>query len=76
MADEKKKRTIDERLDALVINLELLWHSVQTHALQIKQQTANIDKLVAVTNQDAIAIRSLARIAEAYEGRIKGLEGG
>jgi hypothetical protein len=74
MAEENgRKRTIDERLDALTMNLELLWHSVQQqttniekHDAQIKQQTANIDKLVVVTNQDADAIRRLAHIAEAH----------
>jgi hypothetical protein len=32
--------------------------------------------LVAVTNEDATAIRTLARIADAHERRIADLEGG
>jgi ABC-type transporter Mla subunit MlaD len=43
---------------------------------RIAAQTANIDKLVKVTNEDAIAIRSLARIADAHESRLDRLEGG
>ena len=56
------KRNIDERIDALTMNLELLSHSVQ--------------KLVEVTNEDATALRTLARIAEAHEARIADLENG
>lgn len=41
----------------------------------VAAQTANIDKLVRVTNEDATAIRTLARIADAHEQRIAGLKG-
>jgi hypothetical protein len=43
---------------------------------RIAAQTANIDTLVKVTNEDAIAIRTLARIADARESRLDRLEGG
>jgi hypothetical protein len=68
---------------------EFLRQSIESHDRQIGElteglaslketvaaQTANIDKLVRVTNEDAIAIRTLARIADAHEQRIVGLEG-
>ncbi len=43
---------------------------------QIAAQTANIDKLVEVTNQDATAIRQLAVIAHRHEQRLDNLDGG
>jgi hypothetical protein len=43
---------------------------------QIAAQTANINKLVEVTNQDATAIRQLAAIAQRHEERLDDLEGG
>ena len=43
---------------------------------QISAQTANIDKLVEVTNQDATAIRQLAAIAQRHEQRLDNLDGG
>jgi len=38
--------------------------------------TANINKLVEVTNQDATAIRQLAAIARRHEPRLDNLDGG
>jgi ABC-type transporter Mla subunit MlaD len=70
------KRSIDERIDALTMNLELLSHSVEAHDRQIDKLTDALAKLVAVTNEDATAIRTLARIADAHERRIADLEGG
>ncbi|MGD1072592.1 MAG: hypothetical protein ABSB15_20905 [Bryobacteraceae bacterium] len=75
MADNGK-RSIDERIDALTMNLELLSHSVEAHDRQIDKLTDALAKLVAVTNEDATAIRTLARIADAHERRIADLEGG
>lgn len=43
---------------------------------QIAAQTANINKLVEVTNQDAAAIRQLAAIAQRHEQRLDNLDGG
>jgi hypothetical protein len=59
--------TIDERIEFLV-------QSSESHDRQIGELTDAITKLVAVTNQDATAIRTLARIAEAPEKRISNLE--
>ena len=52
--------TIDERIAFLV-------QSSESHDRQIGELTDAITKLVAVTNEDATAIRTLARIAEAHE---------
>lgn len=79
--------TIDERLEALTMNLELMSHSAEANARQIEAQieahdrqieklTDAVTKLVGVSNEDATAIRTLARIADLHEKRITGLEGG
>jgi ABC-type transporter Mla subunit MlaD len=43
---------------------------------RVNAQTANIDKLVGMSNRDAVDIAALARIAESHENRISDLEGG
>jgi hypothetical protein len=55
--------TIDERIGFLV-------QSSESHDRQIGELTDAITKLVAVTNEGATAIRTLARIAETHEKRI------
>ena len=70
------KRNIDERLDALTMNLELMSHANEAQDRRIDKLTASIEKLVEVSNRDAIDISALARIAEAHEHRIDRLEGG
>jgi hypothetical protein len=77
------KRSIDERLDALTMNLELMSHANEAQDRRNEAQdrridklTASIEKLVEVSNRDAIDIAALARIAEAHEHRIDRLEGG
>lgn len=69
--------------------MEFLRQSIESHDRQIgelieqiaklggkvDQQASNIDKLVEVTNQDATAIRTLARVADAHERRLRDLEG-
>jgi hypothetical protein len=60
--------TIEERV-------EFLMQSIESHDRQIGDITDAINKLVAVTNQDATAIRTLARIADAHEQRIANIEG-
>jgi hypothetical protein len=63
--------------------MEFLKQSIASHDRQIGEltdrlaaQTANIDKLVEVTNRDATAIRQLAAIALRHEERLDNLEGG
>jgi hypothetical protein len=59
--------TVDQRIEFLV-------QSSESHDRQIGELTKAIGKLVTVTNEDATAIRTLARIAEAHEKRISNLE--
>ena len=77
MADENgKKKTIDERLEALTMNLELVSHANEAQDRRIDRLTASIEKLVEVSNRDAVDIGALARIAESHEHRLENLEGG
>lgn len=60
--------------------IEFLIQSSESHDRLIGELTANMARLVEVTNvevtnQDATAIRTLARIAEIHEHRLNGLEG-
>ena len=62
--------------------IEFLKQSIESHDRQIGEITGqiaelkeSIQKLVDVTNQDATAIRTLARIADIHEKRISDLEG-
>ena len=73
--DNNKPRSIDERIDALTMNLELLSHDVQELVTASKQQGENIDKLLAASERDGQSIRALARIAEIHEHRISAIEG-
>lgn len=73
--------TMEERM-------EFLTQSIESHDRQIGELTEQVNrlgdkidknadaiaKLVAVTNDDATAIRALVRIAEAHEARIANLE--
>lgn len=52
---------IDERLEAITMNLELVSHE--------------IENLKAMAQQDGENIRALARIAEIHERRLPQLEG-
>jgi len=60
--------TIEERI-------EFLMQSIESHDRQIGDITDAINKLVAVTNQDATTLRTLARIADAHDQRIQDIEG-
>jgi hypothetical protein len=71
-----KKRSIDERLDALTMNLELTSHANEAQDRRIEKLTASVEKLVEVSNRDAVDTSALARIAEAHEHRLENLEGG
>jgi len=61
--------TIDERIEALTMNLELFSH-------QQEAQGKRIEMLISVAEKDAENIRALARIAESHERRLTELEGG
>jgi hypothetical protein len=58
---------IDERIQALTMNLELAYREMEA-------QGGKIDKLLEVARQDGENIRELARIAEIHERRLTDLE--
>jgi hypothetical protein len=78
-ANGSEKKSIDERLDALTMNLELVWHTTEERGRQtdvrMDKLMAAVEKLVEVSNRDAIDIAALARIAESHERRLENLEG-
>ena len=59
--------TIDQRIEFLV-------QSIESHDRQIGELTDAITKLVAVTNEDATAIRTLAGLPRPTKKRISQLE--
>jgi len=59
---------IDERLEALTMNLELAHRDIQ-------DLRATVDQLVVAVRQDGENIRALARIAELHHERLERLEG-
>lgn len=61
--------TIDERIEALTMNLELISHQQET-------QGKRIEMLITVAEKDGENIRALARIAEVHERRLTDLEDG
>ena len=67
MPDNKPTPNIDERLQAIAMNLELFWHDMQEVRAAQKEDTENIRALNVIVQQDAENIRALARIAEIHE---------
>ena len=59
---------IDERLEALVMNGELLMR-------EIEGLKSSVETLRATAEEDGRSIRALARIAEIHEHRLTELEG-
>ena len=55
----RPKRSIDERIDALTMNLEILTHDVESLRLTSAE-------LLATSKQDAENIRALVRVAEIH----------
>jgi ABC-type transporter Mla subunit MlaD len=68
--------TLVSRVDILVSEMDNLVSQMNNLVSQTSVLTGNVQKLVDVSNQDATAIRALARIAETHEQRISRLEGG
>jgi len=60
--------SIDERLEALAMNLELLHRDLQDLRVQV-------DRIVVASQQDGEKIRALVRIAEIHERRLTHLPG-
>jgi len=59
--------TIDERIEALTMNLELAFRDIH----ELKEVTYQLKELA---HEDGENIRALARTAEAHEKRIEHLE--
>jgi hypothetical protein len=55
---------------------EQMERTIEFLTQQAGDQSAKLSKLIDVTNQDADAIRRLARVAEPHQERLDGLEGG
>jgi len=66
--------TLDERIEFLVQSNESHDRQIGELTGQVGELTKAINKLVAVSNEDSTAIRTLARIADAHEQRISQLE--
>ena len=65
----------DRQIAELVDHSARLDAQIAANSAQIAAQTANIDRLVQVTNEDANAIRTLARIADLHQKRLDRIEG-
>ena len=65
---DENSMTIDERIEALTMNLELTSRDIQ-------DLRSAVHELTALVRQDGENIRALARIAEIHERRISNLEG-
>lgn len=65
---------IDERLEALTMNLELAHRDIQDLLAASKLHDSQIHDILKASQQDGENIRGLARIAEIHEQRLSGLE--
>ena len=87
--EKPHKRTIDERIDALTMNLELFSRDVEHFRADVQSFRVEVQALggaveslrestanLAITSkQDGENIRALARIAEIHERRLSAIEG-
>jgi hypothetical protein len=68
--------SIDERIEALTMNLELAHQEILDLKVIAAQDGEKIQQLHTLAAQDGENIRGLARIAEIHERRLTTLEGG
>jgi hypothetical protein len=73
MTNEERFEKIDQRLEAIAMNLELTVSMAQASEARIGKR---IDDLLVAVEKDAENIRALARIAEIHEHRLSDVEGG
>ncbi len=66
--------TFDEQAEFLVQSIASHDRQIGENAAHIRELTEAIASLVRVTNQDAVDIQALARIAESHEQRISKIE--
>ena len=76
MTFEEKLERLIERHEALTLTVESIAATSHENTDNIAKLTQNVDKLVEVSNRDAVDISRLAHIAESHEHRIEDLEGG
>lgn len=69
MSDEQNKPTIDERLEALTMNLELMGHRMEGFERTMATMERSMGKALET-------VQGLVRVAELHEHRISGLEDG
>jgi 3-methyladenine DNA glycosylase AlkD len=74
--DERPKRNIDERIDAIAMNLELLTHDVRQLAENSKRDAENIRALTTNVTRLTSIVETLAGSVIGHERRITSLEGG
>jgi archaellum component FlaC len=65
---------IDERIEALVMTVELLTHDVRDLTHGVQDLTHDVQDLKTAAQQDGENIRALARIAELHHERLTRLE--
>jgi hypothetical protein len=68
--------TVEERIGFLIQSAESHDRQIGELVSRVNTLTENVQKLVDVSSQDATAIRTLARIADVHEQRVRGLEEG
>ncbi|HYW48129.1 MAG TPA: hypothetical protein VE959_35020 [Bryobacteraceae bacterium] len=66
---------LDERLEALTMNLEPAARGIEALRAAGAEQSQRIAALEVLARQDGENIRALARIAEIHERRLSTLEG-
>jgi hypothetical protein len=73
MSNEERFETIDGRIEAIAMNLELT--VAMAHASEVRMEK-RMEQLLVAVEKDAENIRALARIAEIHEHRLSDIEGG
>jgi archaellum component FlaC len=67
--------TIDERIEALTMDLELVSRDIETLRDTAQDQGKRIEMLITAAEKDGENIRALARIADMHDRRLTNLEG-
>ena len=65
--------TIDERIEALAMNLELMGRDLENTRARAQQDGENIRALLATAQKDGENIRAQARIADMHDRRLTSL---
>ena len=73
MTPEERYEKLDQRIEAIAMNLELTVSMAQASEARMEKL---IERFFAAVEKDAENIRALARVAEIHEHRLSDLEGG